>query len=131
MKFADTDFMRYLRLNPLFFRGPHKKIIELQTRREWEGMGELTSFVGWDYEKYLKALQGNDTFAGIHVWCQTGGWAAWVNLTYLENSSFWNELNTEVTIALYQGKTTSEAIALFCKKRSVTDVPTFTQLLSA
>lgn len=131
MKFGDTDFMRYLHLNPLFFHGPHKKIIELQTRREWEGMGTLASFVGWDYEKYLKALQTTNTFAGIHVWCQTGGWAkvTWTNLSYLKNSSFWNELNTEVTIALYQGKTANEAIEQFCKKRSIKDTAAFTQLL--
>lgn len=132
MKFGDTDFMRYLALNPLFFHGPHKKILELQTRREWEGMGTYPSFVGWDYQQYIERLAGNETVIGIHVWCQTGGWAKkeWSNLTYLRDSSFWNELNTEVTIAIAKdGLSAEQAIALFCKRRAIDDATTFTELL--
>jgi len=132
MKFGDTDFMRFLPLNPLFFRGSHKKIIELQTRREWEGMGTYPSFVGWDYEKYLNQLSGNKSIIGIHVWCQTGGWAknSWSNVTYLNNSSFWNELNTEVTISIYKhGYSVQKAIELFCNSRGIQDVASFIKLL--
>ena len=132
MKFGDTDFMRYLTLNPLFFHSKHKKIIELQTRREWEGMGTFPSFVGWDYERYWDRLRTNDSLIGIHVWCQTGGWAKseWTNLTYLHGSSFWNELNTEVTLAIAKyGKTTEKAIELFCKSRNIKNTALFTDLL--
>ncbi len=45
MKFGDTDFFRYLRINPLFFIDDRKKIIELQTRREYQGFGEFPSVV--------------------------------------------------------------------------------------
>lgn len=131
MKYGDTDFMRHLTLSPLFSHGPHKKIIELQTRREWEGMGTYPSFVGWDYASYLEQLKGNDTVIGIHVWCQTGGWAkaAWSDITYGENSSFWNELNTETTIAVAKGASAHEAIVQFCKRRSIRDTTRFIQLL--
>jgi hypothetical protein len=132
MKFGDTDFMRFLSLNPLFFRSPHKKIIELQTRREWEGMGMYPSFVGWDYHNYLTELAKNKSIAGIHVWCQTGGWAkrAWTNVTYLEDSSFWNELNTEVTIDMYQhDHSPEEAIKMFCRKHKIHDAENFIKLL--
>lgn len=132
MKFGDTDFMRFLSLNPLFFRGHHKKIIELQTRREWEGMGTYPSFVGWDYHKYIEQLAKNKNIVGIHVWCQTGGWAknSWSNVTYLNNSSFWNELNTEVTIGTYRhGRSPEEAIEAFCKKRDIKDSKSFIKLL--
>ena len=132
MKFGDTDFMRYLTLNPLFFRGSHKKIIELQTRREWEGMGTFPSFVGWDYSHYLEELSQNENIIGIHVWCQTGGWAkkAWTNLTYLENSSFWNELNTEVTIDIARNHlTVEESIGRFCERRLITNPERFIELL--
>lgn len=132
MKFGDTDFMRYLSLNPLFFASSHKKILELQTRREWEGMGNVPSFVGWDYGRYLRQLEDQSSFIGIHVWCQTGGWAKkeWFNLTYLDNSSFWNELNTEVTIALARDKVPVEqAIAEFCASRNIEDVSSFVLLL--
>jgi len=131
MKYGDTDFMRYLTLNPLFFTSPHKKIIELQTRREWEGMGMYPSFVGWDYARYLKQLENNRTIVGVHVWCQTGGWAKkeWSNVTYLENSSFWNELNTEVTIALVTHESVEDAVTRFCANRRITNVESFLELL--
>lgn len=132
MKFGDTDFMRHLSLNPLFQTNTHKKIIELQTRREWEGMGTYPSFVGWDYWQYLQELRHNPTIAGIHVWCQTGGWAksAWTNLTYLENSSFWNELNTYVTITMWRDQCSPEtAINLFCRDHQIHDTAKFIELL--
>lgn len=132
MKFGDTDFMRYLQLNPLFSRGRHKKIIELQTRREWEGMGEFPSFVGWDYQKYLRRLEGNESIVGIHVWCQTGGWAkrAWSAVTYFDDRSFWNELNTEVTIGVAKHRlTTEEAVKRFCTSRSIAHPEKFIELL--
>jgi hypothetical protein len=34
MKYGETDFFRFLPLNPHFFHGPHGKIIEFQARRE-------------------------------------------------------------------------------------------------
>lgn len=132
MKFGDTDFMRYLKLNPLFFKSSHKKIIELQTRREWEGMGTYPSFVGWDYNDYFQELKMSETIVGIHVWCQTGGWAkkAWTNITYLEGSSFWNELNTYVTIKMYRdGCSPETAIAAFCRAYAIEDIAQFTRLI--
>lgn len=132
MKFGDTDFMRYLPLNPLFGRGNHKKIIELQTRREWEAMGMFPSFTGWEYERYLRQLQDNKNVIGIHVWCQTGGWAKpeWSTLTYLDERSFWNELNTEVTIAITKHSLSVEAaVQRFCKRRNITQTNQFLELL--
>lgn len=132
MKYGDTDFMRHLALNPLFSNGSHKKILELQTRREWEGMGTYPSFVGWDYDNYLKELSLNPSVIGIHVWCQTGGWAKkeWTNLTYLDGSSFWNELNTEVTIGISRHhQSVEEAVTVFCKTRNITEDEKFIELL--
>jgi hypothetical protein len=132
MKFGDTDFMRYLELNPLFLTTKHKKIVELQTRREWEGMGTLPSFIGWDYDNYFQDITKNETVVGIHVWCQTGGWAksTWNNITFLKDSSFWNELNTYVTVKMYRDKCTPErAIELFCLAYNIPEVHKFTELL--
>lgn len=132
MKYGDTDFMRGLELNPLFFRGNHKKIIELQTRREWEGMGTYASFVGWDYDKYHTQLARVKNIVGISVWCQTGGWAksAWTNITYGTKSSFWNELNTEITLHIFHGgQSLARAIDSFCVSRDIQDTASFTKLL--
>lgn len=132
MKFGDTDFMRYLQLNPLFHHDSHKKIIELQTRREWEGMGEFPSFVGWDYQKYLQQLADNKNIVGMHVWCQTGGWAkhAWSTVTYFDERAFWNELNTEVTVGITKhALSVEEAIERFCKSRGIKQTAKFIELL--
>jgi hypothetical protein len=102
LKYGKADFFRYLELNDLFNKTNHKKIIELQTRREYEGFGEYPSFVGFDYETYYNQLKGNNNVVGIHVWCQTGGWSVNKNLTFLKKSSFWNELNTKVTINIFK-----------------------------
>lgn len=132
MKYGDTDFLRYLSLNPLFFHGSHKKIIELQTKREWEGMGLYPSFVGWEYADYLDKLRSNKYIVGIHVWCQTGGWmrSGRRQITFLDNSSFWNELNTYVAVKLYTEKKSVESIVTdFCRARKIKDNNAFIQLL--
>lgn len=132
MKYGDTDFMRELPLNPLFLHSNHQKIIELQTRREWEGMGVYPSFVGWDYADYHAQLAEAKGIVGIHVWCQTGGWASsrWNNITYGKGSSFWNELNTEVTLNIFQSNLSVEnAIELFCQSRHIANPQSFIKLL--
>lgn len=134
MKYGDTDFMKYLALNPLLLHGPQRKILELQTRREWEGMGELPSCVAWQYEAYLARLRTLDTFVGISVWCQTGGWAkpAWHNVTYLQHSSFWVEVNTELVAYMYRDELTAEeAIRRVCQQRQLGDEAQTVQLLRA
>jgi hypothetical protein len=84
MKYGESDFFRYLPLNRAFFRTPHRKIVELQARREYEGAGEFPSFIGWDFEDYARQLQGDANLVGISVWCQTGGWHRFRRLAFLE-----------------------------------------------
>lgn len=131
MKYGDTDFMRYLKLNPLFQETDVKLLLELQTRREWEGMGHLPSFVGWDYADYRDQLSNKPNFVGIHVWCQTGGWAnnSWQGASLLAGGSFWTELNTAVTVRLFaQSETVEQAIKFFCRQHKLEPVA-FTRLL--
>lgn len=116
MKYGESDFFRYLPLNKLFFRSPHRKLIELQTRREYEGFGEFPSFIGWDYENYRRQLASAENLTGISVWCQTGGWTKFKRRTFLKNSSIWNELNTFVTLQLFKSSvTTEDAVNTFCR----------------
>jgi hypothetical protein len=132
LKYGNTDFFRYLALNPLTLHGQHKKIIEFQAKREWEGMGLYPSFVGWDYAHYLQQLKQNKQIVGIQVWAQTGGWAPaeWGRLTFLERSGFWNELNAFVTAQLYGNNyTTEEAIEAFCSFKKIENVTAFTHFL--
>ena len=114
MKYGESDFFRYLPLNQAFFRTPHRKIIELQARREYEGAGEFPSFIGWDCERYAKELGSEANLAGISVWCQTGGWHRFRRLAFLEDDGrdFWLRLHSTVALRVFRhGETVEEAVA--------------------
>lgn len=135
MKYGESDFYWYeeQQLNPLFLRGTHKKMLELQTRREREGFGMHPYYVGWEYETYLQQARNNPHFVGCTVWCQSGGWSKRRDLTYLHDSSPWNELNTCATFALiHQTSSPETAIVDFFqgKKAMVEFVRLFTTAMS-
>ena len=118
MKYGETDFFRYLPLNKLFFRSDHRKIVELQARREYEGFGEFPSFVGWDYEDYVRQLSGAHNVIGAWIWCQTGGWSGFRRRTFLEPGGVWNEINTAVSLRLVrEGQSATEAIRAWARDR--------------
>lgn len=101
MKHGESDFFRYLPLNRNFFRTDIPKILELQTKREYEGCGEFPSFIGYEYERYARQLSEVPSVIGISVWCQTGGWLPFNRLCYVGKGSIWTEINTEVTAGLF------------------------------
>ncbi len=112
MKHGESDFFRYLPLNRAFFRMPHKKIIEMQARREYEGAGEYPSFIGRDCEKFARELTAAKNMVGISVWCQTGGWHRFRRLAFLEegNRDVWIRLNTAVAIGVFKYAKSVEAV---------------------
>jgi hypothetical protein len=130
LKYGDTDFFRYLEVNPLFFHGPHRKIVEFQCRREYEGMGEYPSFVGWLYAGYLSELRRRPcNLVGMYA-IQGGGWAPFRRLAFCGEGSIWNELNTFVTVTLFaDGATVEEAVAAFCGWKGIEDIDAFLRLL--
>lgn len=112
MKYGESDFFRYLSLNRNFFVTDIPKIVELQTRREYEGCGEYPSFIGHDYEQLAIELREASNVIGISVWCQTGGWTPFRRLAFLKNSSVWTEINTFVALRLFKhGELVEEAIS--------------------
>lgn len=113
LKYGESDFFRYLPLNSNFFRTKHRKIVEFQARREYEGFGEFPSFVGWDCEHYLRELREAPGFCGAMVWSQTGGWGRFRRLTFVKNSSVWVELNVHVIARLCQGSSCKHAVDEF------------------
>jgi hypothetical protein len=118
MKFGESDFFRYLPLNKLFFHSAHRKIVELQARREYEGFGEFPSFVGWDYEEYVRQLSGARNVIGAWIWCQTGGWSCFRRRTFLEPGGVWNEINTAVSLRLARdGCSADEAVRAWARER--------------
>ncbi len=123
MKYGESDFFRYLPINKLFFRSAHKKIVEFQARREYEGFGGYPSFVGWDCEGYLNELRAARNVVGASVWCQTGGWGKRRQLTFLRNSSIWVELNVFVIQRLCSGIDCDAAIREFAEEREIAAEP--------
>ena len=117
LKYGEGDFFKYLELNKLFFADDNKKIIELQTRREYEGFGEFPSFVGWDYKEIYDKLKDNSSVVGMHVWCNTGGWSGFKNYTFLKKASIWNEINTFVTLKIFKDDySVEDAIKIYYNK---------------
>lgn len=114
LKYGESDFFRYIPLNKLFFHSNHQKIIELQARREYEGSGQYPSFVGWDYEQYIRQLDGAENVIGAWIWVQTGGWSVFKRITYIDSGAIWNEINAFVTMCLVKDSMgTEEAVRLF------------------
>ncbi|MDQ3514241.1 MAG: hypothetical protein M3462_11405, partial [Chloroflexota bacterium] len=131
MKYGDADFVRFVGLNSLFFHGPQRKLIELQCRREYEGMGEYPSFVGWLYAGYLAELRdGGSDLAGIWA-LQGGGWAPFQRLAFYANASIWNELNADVAVNLLTGTSTvEEIVSRFCDRYRIAAAGDFLTLLA-
>jgi hypothetical protein len=130
MKYGESDFFRYLPLNRNFFRTKVAKIIELQTRREYEGCGEYPSFTGWEYERYARELEQAENMAGIMVWCQTGGWVPFRRLAFLDSDAVWTELNTFVTLRLFQrNQLVEEAVRDFANERNLPNWRSLLELL--
>lgn len=129
LKYGDADFFRFLPLNPLFFRGPQRKLVELQCRREYEGMGEYPAFVGWQYERYLNELvAGNANLAGVYA-INAGGWASFSKLPFCGGGSFWSEVNATVVADLASGFSVEDSVRQICTAASIAEVEKFLELL--
>jgi len=130
MKYGESDFFRYLPLNRNFFRTKVAKIIELQTRREYEGCGEYPSFVGWEYERYAQELRHAENVVGCMVWCQTGGWVPFRRLAFIDDNAVWTELNTFVTLRLFKDRALVEdAVREFAQRIQCPDDRALLELL--
>lgn len=130
MKYGESDFFRYLPLNRNFFRTKVAKIIELQTRREYEGCGEYPSFTGWEYERYIQELRQAENVVGCMVWCQTGGWVPFRRLAFVDGTALWTELNTFVTLRLFKDRALVEdAVRGFAQHIGCVDANALIELL--
>jgi hypothetical protein len=118
MKYGYSDFFRNMKLNDLFLLKGHKKIIELQAKREYDFFGELPYYTGFEYKKYYDLIDKKD-LEGIMVWCQTGGWIKSNKITFLNNSSKYVELNTISTLNIFKGKNPKFEIQNFFNNKNM------------
>ncbi len=100
MKYGESDFFRYMGLNRLFFCDNIRKIVEFQSRREYEGFGMYPSFIGTDVQQVLRKIVHHRNFAGIKTWGQTGGWGGGTSLLFLSGCHQWTAVNSYVIAAL-------------------------------
>ncbi|MBK1792846.1 hypothetical protein [Persicirhabdus sediminis] len=108
MKYAESDFFRYLSINQAFTQSPLAKIVEFQARREYEGAGEFPSFIGWDCQRYREQLAHVENLIGLSVWCQTGGWHAFRRRAFLEPAGIWTEINAKTIIDIFRHESSAE-----------------------
>ncbi|MGN6220547.1 MAG: hypothetical protein ACTHNQ_13680 [Microbacterium sp.] len=102
-KYTLGDFYTWLPLNDTLEQGSQRRIVELQSRREFENFGSFANDLGAEYQWALQQLlAANDRIEGVWVWTQDGGpWRAGPMTLYLK-AGFWQlyELNTQVAASL-------------------------------
>ncbi|MGB0101013.1 MAG: hypothetical protein WBP61_12110 [Nocardioides sp.] len=102
-KYTLGDYYSYLPLNDTLDIGSQRRIVELQSRREFEAYGALPNDLGVLYQEALEHfLESNPRVEGIWTWTQDGGpWRAGP-MTLELTSGFWQlyELNTVLAARL-------------------------------
>lgn len=102
-KYTAGDFYSWLPLNETLATGDHRRIVEFQSRREFEAFGAFPNDLGPEFQWALnEVLTANPNIEGIWTWTQDGGpWRAGPMSLYLK-SGFWQlyEHNTRQAAAL-------------------------------
>ncbi|AMB57611.1 hypothetical protein [Microterricola viridarii] len=102
-KYSLGDFYSYLPLNTTLETGSQRRIVEFQSRREFEAFGALPNDLGSLYQSALTHfIAANPNVEGIWTWTQDGGpWRAGP-MTLELKAGFWQlyELNTELAVRL-------------------------------
>ncbi|KJQ53377.1 hypothetical protein [Microbacterium sp. SA39] len=102
-KYTLGDFYSWLPLNDTLRQGDHRRIIEFQSRREFENNGAFPNDLGAEYAWALQELlASNDRIEGIWAWAQDGGpWRAGPMILY-GKAGFWQlaDLNSQLAVSL-------------------------------
>jgi hypothetical protein len=102
-KYTLGDFYSWLPLNVTLEQGDQRRIVEFQSRREFENFGAFPNDLGPQYQFAIQQLlAANDKIEGIWTWTQDGGpWRAGPMTLYLK-AGFWQlyELDTLLAVDL-------------------------------
>ena len=96
-KFTMGDFYSWLPLNPTLEQGEHPRIVEFQSRREFEAFSSFPNYLSADHQQALQDFeQKNPNIVGVWVWTQDGGpWRAGPMSLYLK-TGFWQLYDLDV-----------------------------------
>lgn len=73
-KYCSGDFYSWLKFNPTLYQGDHRRITEIQAKREFEGFGSIPNYVAPLHQSALISfLEHNQNLEGVWVWTQYGG----------------------------------------------------------
>jgi hypothetical protein len=73
-KYCSGDFYSWLGVNPTLYQGEHRRIAEIQAKREFEGFGSIPNYVAPLHQSALQSiLERNPMLEGVWVWTQYGG----------------------------------------------------------
>ncbi|WP_433281337.1 hypothetical protein [Micromonospora sp. CA-244673] len=96
-KYTLGDFYSHLPLNTTLLAGAHRRIVEFQARREFEGFGSLPNDLGPLHRQALRAfLAANPRVEGVWNWTQDGGPLRAGPMSLYLRTGFWQlyDLNT-------------------------------------
>ncbi|WP_456786989.1 hypothetical protein [Cellulomonas sp. P5_C5] len=102
-KYTSGDFYSHLPLNPTLDVGAHRRIVEFQARREFEGFGALPNDLVADEAQALRRfLAANPHVEGVWNWTQDGGPLRAGPMSLYLRTGFWQlyDLNTYGTARL-------------------------------
>ena len=96
-KFTMGDFYSWLPLNPTLEQGAQPRIIEFQSRREFEAFSAFPNYLSADHQQALQHFErANPNIDGVWVWTQDGGpWRAGPMSLYLK-TGFWQLYDLDV-----------------------------------
>ena len=102
-KYTLGDFYSWLPDNDTLEIGEQRRIVEFQSRREFENFGAFPNDLGLEYQRAMQSfLEANPRIEGIWTWTQDGGpWRAGPMSLYLKEG-FWQlyDLNTELAVRI-------------------------------
>ena len=99
MKHGESDFFNFSGFLP-FSRESASKILELQARREREGFGMFPFFWAGKMSDISK-VKTLPKYVGNFCLVPNGGWSRHHDITFLQCSSPWNELNTFSAVQMF------------------------------
>jgi len=135
-KYSLGDYYSWLPLNDTLETGSQRRIVEFQSRREFEAFGAIPNDLGDLHQRALQTfLEANPHVEGIWTWTQDGGpWRAGP-MTLQLSHGFWQlyDLNTVLSARLARDPDTdpAEITADWARRWFSTDPRTVTAIATA